>query len=67
MWLTDRTILEQSWQRREDRRQAESEQVRRQAIGSAALLPRPCCRLLARLGHRLSIAGARLELRYGAF
>ena len=67
MWLTDRTILNQSWQHTEYRQQAERERVRRQAIGSAALLPRPCCRLLSRLGHRLAVAGTRLELRYGAF
>lgn len=67
MWLTERTTREQSWQHEEYRRQAEMERLRRRVIGSAALLPLSCCRAPASLGHRLSVVGTRLELRYGAF
>ena len=66
MWLTERTILELAYGHEADMTRAHPPGYLHQLEGPPAVLPQPCCRFLARTGHRLMLIGRRMEVRYGA-
>lgn len=64
MWLTERTILELAYRHQDDMERAQAMAAPKHLHGPVAVLPRPCCRYLARVGHRMAVVGMRMETRY---